>query len=372
MAATFSRCLLTRVFQSSCRAPVSSSRFSVAPVVCLRSYLRTGKYLSRCLSSNTDPKPESTVTKPTLPERFVQGMPKQIQPYLRLMRVDKPIGTWLLFWPCGWSIALAAEAGSLPDFYTFILFGAGAVLMRGAGCTINDMWDKDFDSKVERTKQRPLASGELDRLDALGILSGQLGLALLILIQLNWYSVMLGASSLLLVVTYPLMKRIMDWPQFVLGLAFNWGALLGWAAVKGSCDWYICLPLYTAGIAWTLIYDTIYAHQDKSDDLIIGVRSTAIRFGSNTQKWLTGFSALMVTSLLTAGAMADQSFPYFAAVGVTAALLRNQVSTLKIDNPEDCRQKFLDNRHLGLLIFLGIVVGNLVKLPSVSEKKNTL
>merc|ERR1719481_865158 len=151
------------------------------------------------------------------------------------------------------------------------MFGAGALVMRGAGCTINDMWDRNIDRQVERTRERPITSGQVTMFDALVYLGGQLGLGLSILLQFNWYSVLLGAASMGLVVTYPLMKRFTYYPQFVLGLAFNWGALIGWSAVRGACDWSVVLPLYCAGICWTMIYDTIYAHQDKYDDVILGV-----------------------------------------------------------------------------------------------------
>ncbi|RXG62123.1 4-hydroxybenzoate polyprenyltransferase, mitochondrial [Armadillidium vulgare] len=213
-------------------------------------------------------------------QKLVKNSPQKIQPYLQLMRVDRPIGSWLLFWPCGWSIALAAPSGSLPDPYILTLFAVGSFIMRGAGCTINDMWDKDLDKKVERTSSRPLAVGAVNQLESLIFLSFQLGLGCLILLQLNWYSIMLGISSLgncnNLVVLYPLMKRFTYWPQLMLGFTFNWGALLGWSAVQGSCDWSVVLPLYIAGISWTLIYDTIYAHQDKKDDALIGIKSTAL------------------------------------------------------------------------------------------------
>ncbi|XP_043304041.1 4-hydroxybenzoate polyprenyltransferase, mitochondrial isoform X4 [Cervus elaphus] len=191
----------------------------------------------------------------------VNSAPRPLQPYLRLMRLDKPIGTWLLYLPCTWSIGLAADPGCLPDWYMLSLFGTGAVLMRGAGCTINDMWDQDFDKKVTRTASRPIAAGDISTFQSFVFLGGQLTLALGILLCLNYYSIALGAASLLLVITYPLMKRITYWPQLALGLTFNWGALLGWSAIKGSCDPSVCLPLYFSGIMWTLIYDTIYAHQ---------------------------------------------------------------------------------------------------------------
>ncbi|XP_012875600.1 PREDICTED: 4-hydroxybenzoate polyprenyltransferase, mitochondrial [Dipodomys ordii] len=191
----------------------------------------------------------------------VSSAPRPLQPYLRLMRLDKPIGTWLLYLPCTWSIGLAAEPGCFPDWYMLSLFGTGAILMRGAGCTINDMWDRDYDKKVTRTANRPIAAGDISTFQSFVFLGGQLSLALGVLLCLNYYSIALGAASLLLVITYPLMKRITYWPQLALGLTFNWGALLGWSAIKGSCDPSVCLPLYFSGVMWTLIYDTIYAHQ---------------------------------------------------------------------------------------------------------------
>uniref|UniRef100_A0A2P2KRA4 Uncharacterized protein MANES_01G040600 n=1 Tax=Rhizophora mucronata TaxID=61149 RepID=A0A2P2KRA4_RHIMU len=188
-------------------------------------------------------------------------LPREARPYAHLARLDKPIGTWLLAWPCFWSITLAATPGHLPDFKMMALFGCGALLLRGAGCTINDLLDRDIDTKVERTKLRPFASGLLTPFKGLCFLGFQLLLGLGILLQLNDYSRILGASSLFLVFSYPLMKRITFWPQAYLGLTFNWGALLGWSAVKGSLDPSIVLPLYLGGVFWTLVYDTIYAHQ---------------------------------------------------------------------------------------------------------------
>ncbi|KAJ1218756.1 hypothetical protein NDU88_006332 [Pleurodeles waltl] len=256
----------------------------------------------------------------------VETLPKSTQPYLRLMRLDKPIGTWLLYLPCTWSISLAAETGCLPDLGMLALFGTGAVLMRGAGCTINDMWDRDYDKMVERTASRPIAAGEISHFQSLVFLGGQLSLALGVLLCLNYYSIALGAASLALVITYPLMKRITYWPQFVLGLTFNWGALLGWSAVRGSCDWSVCLPLYFSGVMWTLIYDTIYAHQDKRDDMVIGIKSTALRFGEQTKQWLSGFSIAMLVGLTVTGINCDQTLPYYSALAVTGAHLAHQVT----------------------------------------------
>lgn len=284
-----------------------------------------------------------------------------VQPYLKLMRADKPIGTWLLFWPCGWSIAMAAEAGSLPDLKMLALFGAGALVMRGAGCTINDMWDKDLDGKVERTKDRPLVTGALKHSDAWVFLAAQLSVALTILLQLNWYSVFLGASSLALVIVYPLMKRVTYWPQLVLGMTFNWGALLGWSAINGSCDWAVCTPLYLAGVCWTIVYDTIYAHQDVSDDLRLGIKSTAIKFGENTKLWLSLFSTGMITGLMTCGIMSEQMWPYFVSVVTVAGHLARQIYTLNIYSPSDCSFKFISNKNVGLILFIGIILSTLLK-----------
>ncbi|XP_077571246.1 4-hydroxybenzoate polyprenyltransferase, mitochondrial [Stigmatopora nigra] len=284
-----------------------------------------------------------------------------VRPYLRLMRLDKPIGTWLLYLPCTWSIALAAEPGSLPDIGMLTLFATGAVLMRGAGCTINDMWDKNFDRKVSRTATRPIACGDVSRSQALVFLGGQLSLALGVLLCLNYYSIALGAASLPLVFTYPLMKRFTYWPQLVLGLVINWGTLLGWAAVKGACDWSVCLPLYFSGVMWTLIYDTIYAHQDKEDDIKIGVKSTALRFGEYTKLWLTGFAAASVGGLVAVGLSNEQTLPYYAALTAVALHLARQIYTLEMNKPEDCWRKFVSNRNLGLILLLGIIVGNLWK-----------
>uniref|UniRef100_A0A182J8M5 4-hydroxybenzoate polyprenyltransferase, mitochondrial n=1 Tax=Anopheles atroparvus TaxID=41427 RepID=A0A182J8M5_ANOAO len=312
--------------------------------------------------------------KNVLPERTRITRPwmDRISPYARLMRIDRPIGSWLLFWPCGWSIALSAPAGCWPDPLLLGLFGVGAFIMRGAGCTINDLWDRDIDAKVERTRNRPLVSGEIAPFDALVFLSGQLGLGLLVLLQLNWYSILLGASSLGLVIVYPLMKRITYWPQLMLGATFNWGALLGWSATQGSVEWAACLPLYAAGVCWTIVYDTIYAHQDKVDDVLIGIKSTALRFGDNTKLWLTGFTATMLGNLITAGLVCDQTWPYYTSIGLIAAHLTHQIHSLNIHNPTDCATKFISNHQVGLILFLGIVFGTLYKQNSDERAKASI
>jgi len=306
--------------------------------------------------------------KEKISSKLVNNAPKDIQPYLKLMRLDKPIGSWLLFWPSSWGIASAGVPGCFPDLYMLALFGTGALVMRGAGCTINDMWDRDIDAKVERTKDRPLVNGDVSMKQAVVFLGGQLGIGFSILLQLNWYSVILGVSSLALVVTYPLMKRFTYWPQLVLGFTFNWGALLGYSAIQGHIEPYICLPLYFAGVCWTIIYDTIYAHQDRLDDLSIGIKSTAIKFNEDTKLWLSGFSVAMISSLLLSGALSSQTWPYYTSVGLVASHLANQLYTLNINSPSDCSKKFFSNTWIGFILFSGIVLGNLFKNKTVETK----
>lgn len=281
------------------------------------------------------------------------------------------LGSFLLFWPCGWSIALSASPGCLPDLPMLALFASGALIMRGAGCTINDMWDKNIDSKVQRTSNRPLVTKELTHLDAWFFLGGQLGIGLLILLQLNWNAILLGASSLGLVIVYPLMKRVTFWPQLVLGMTFNYGALLGYCAVHGDVNWAACLPLYLSGVCWTIIYDTIYAHQDRVDDLIVGVKSTALRFGRDTKQWLTAFAGVMHSCLITTGYVCDLTWPYYLSLSMIAAHIGNQIYTLNIDSKEDCAKKFLSNNHVGLIIFLGIFFGTLLQEPDKVNNKDT-
>ncbi|EIE27322.1 4-hydroxybenzoate polyprenyl transferase [Coccomyxa subellipsoidea C-169] len=282
-------------------------------------------------------------------------------PYAQLMRLQAPIGTWLLAWPCFWSIALAAPSGALPDAKLLALFGAGALLLRGAGCTVNDLWDRDLDAKVERTKSRPLAAGTITPFQAVGFLGAQLLLGLAILVQLNPYSILLGASSLGLVFTYPLFKRFTHWPQAFLGLTFNWGALLGWAAVHGSCDWAVVLPLYASGVCWTLVYDTIYAHQDKTDDAIAGVKSTALLFADRTKPWLAIFAASQIALLSLTGSMTDAGLPYYASLAATSGHLAWQISSVKLDDRGDCMAKFVSNKWFGAILFSGIVVDKLLQ-----------
>src|SRR5215510_9163128 len=276
-------------------------------------------------------------------------VPAGWRPYVRLARMDRPIGTWLLLFPCWWSLALAAEPGGWPNLWLMILFGIGALVMRGAGCTINDMADRDIDAKVARTATRPLASGRLSLTQAFAFLGLQLAVGLVILLQLSPTAIWFGVASLILVAAYPFMKRITWWPQAFLGLTFNWGALMGWAAVRDEVAWAAIL-LYVAGLFWTLSYDTIYAHQDKSDDMLIGVKSTALLLGRDTKAWLLGFDAAMLVLLVAVGAEADLSWVYYLGVLGVSFHLKWQLAEVDLDNPKDCLVKFRSNRFIGWIL----------------------
>ena len=321
-----------------------------------------GRYLytGRRLFHDTNPLEKENITSKNEKENHVGSLQASLNPYLQLSRLDKPIGTWLLAWPCFWSIALAAPPGGPLDVKHLILFGVGSVLLRGAGCTINDMWDKDLDRQVERTKSRPLAAGTVTQMQALGWLGLQLSAGLGILLQLNTYSQILGASSLGLVVAYPLMKRITGWPQAFLGLTFNWGGLMGWAAVHGSCQWEAVLPLYVSGIMWTLIYDTIYAHQDKMDDQKVGIKSTALTFRDKTKHYLTAFAGINLASMATSGAVIGAGLPFWAGLTAAGLQLGWQITTVDLDNPDDCGNKFRSNWWYGLFMFSGIVADKMI------------
>ncbi|KAG2443138.1 hypothetical protein HYH02_009549 [Chlamydomonas schloesseri] len=286
---------------------------------------------------------------------LMAALPPRLVPYAQLMRLDKPIGTWLLALPCMWSIGLATPAGQLPSLYMMALFGAGAVLLRGAGCTINDLWDRRLDAAVERTRSRPLAAGTLKPVDAIALLAVQLSLGLVILLQLNDYSKLLGASSLVLVGTYPLMKRVTFWPQAFLGLTMNWGALLGYSAVAGALDPAVCLPLYGAGVAWTLVYDTIYAHQDKKDDAVVGVKSTALLFGAASKSYFTAFTAATAAGLVAAGLAAGAGPSYYAGAAGMLGHMVWQIQAVDLDDGPDCAAKFASNKWAGGMLAAGIL-----------------
>jgi 4-hydroxybenzoate polyprenyltransferase len=282
--------------------------------------------------------------------------PDFAQGYLRLMRADRPIGTWLLLWPCWWSAALAwvAQGRRWPDLWLLALFAIGATVMRGAGCTYNDIADRDYDARVARTRTRPIPSEQVSALSAAIFMVALSFTGLAVLLQFNPFAIGLGIASLGIVALYPFMKRITYWPQIVLGLAFSWGALMGWAQIFARLDWSAIL-LYLAAIAWTIGYDTIYAHQDKDDDALLGLKSTALRFGPATKRWLTLFYTLAILLLGLAGAGAGAGWPFFLGLSLAGVHLIWQIVTLDIDDAANCLKRFRSNRDFGALVFVALL-----------------
>jgi 4-hydroxybenzoate polyprenyltransferase len=284
---------------------------------------------------------------------WLDRLPAGLQPFAVLARWDRPIGTWLLLWPCWWGLALAP---GWPDLRLLALFGLGAIAMRGAGCVVNDLADRDLDAKVERTRHRPLASGRLSVAQALTFLVLQLLVGLAILLSFNHFTVLLGLASIPLVIVYPFMKRITWWPQAVLGLTFNWGALVGWSAVTGGLA-APALVLYAAGFFWTLGYDTIYAHQDKVDDALIGVKSSARRLGARTVPWLWLFYGTALALIGAAGWLVAMGPGFYLMLVLAGGHLAWQVRTIDLDDPMSCLRRFRSNRELGLLVFAALLAG---------------
>jgi len=282
--------------------------------------------------------------------------PDFVQPYFKLSRFDRPIGTWLLLFPCWWAISLASPVGTYPDAGLFILFAIGALVMRGAGCTLNDIADRHFDGMVERTKKRPIPSGQVSVFQAFIWLGFQCLIGLAVLLQLNVTAIFVGAASLILVAIYPFAKRFTYWPQLFLGLAFNYGALLGWVAVTGELSLGAVL-LYVAGISWTLGYDTIYAHQDKEDDVLIGVKSTALKFGSKTGDWLFGFYLFTVFAIILAGWFSDAYVLFYIGMAGAGTHLLWQLKYLDIDDGDRCLMLFKSNKTFGAIVLFAIVAG---------------
>ncbi len=278
--------------------------------------------------------------------------PAALRPFLRLARLDRPIGTWLLLFPCWWGVALASPGW--PNPLLLLSFAIGAVVMRGAGCTYNDIVDRDLDARVERTRARPLPSGAVTLRGAALFLALQLVVGFLILLTFNRITIVLGIASLALVFTYPFMKRVTWWPQAFLGLTFNWGALLGWSAVTGGLA-PPPLLLYAGAVAWTIGYDTIYAHQDREDDALIGVRSTARLFGAASPRWIALFYALALSGFGAAGAAANLDWPFWAALIAAGLQLASQARGLGVDDPADCLARFRSNRWVGWILLAGIV-----------------
>lgn len=304
------------------------------------------------------PQPNENLPPDSLGEKLLmRALPQAALPYAKLARLDRPIGTWLLFWPCFWGLALAASEGNAyPPIVSLALFGFGALVMRGAGCTFNDIVDRNIDAKVARTAARPLPSGQLSLRQAWQFLLAQLAVGFLVLIQFNWLTIGLGVTSLVLVASYPFMKRFTYWPQFFLGLTFNWGALMGYTAINASLS-PAALLLYAAGVFWTLGYDTIYAHQDREDDALIGVKSSALKLGRHTKLALVGFYGATLACLAGVGMLGGMSVLFWPALGVVAYHLAWQIYRLNIDDPENCLYLFRLNRDTGLIIGASILLG---------------
>jgi 4-hydroxybenzoate polyprenyltransferase len=302
------------------------------------------------IAAQTDP---SDIHRYDWVERY---LPRGLRPYARLARLDRPIGTWLLLFPGWWGIALAARRW--PDPVLLALFAVGALVMRGAGCTLNDIADRHYDKEVARTRLRPLPSGAVTIPQAIAFLLLQSAVGAAVLLSLNRASILLGLAVLGLIGSYPFMKRITYWPQIFLGLNFNWGALMGWTAVTGG----LALPpllLYFGGVLWTVGYDTIYAHQDKEDDRRIGVKSSALALGRRTRPWLFVFYAIAVLLWGIAGHAAGLGAPFGVGLALAALQLGWQAARVDIDDPADCLRKFRSNRLVGWLLVGGIVGGHL-------------
>jgi len=294
-------------------------------------------------------------------------LPESLKPYGLLARLDRPIGTWLLLVPCWWGLTLAWA-----DFYTdgsgphpalpfpplpfLILFAIGALVMRGAGCTWNDITDRDFDGKVARTALRPIPAGDVTLRQAYIFLALQLLAGLAILLQFNQTTIVIGASALLLVAAYPFMKRITYWPQAWLGLTFNWGVLVGWSSLHAGLHPQ-ALILYAAGIFWTLGYDTIYAHQDKEDDALIGVKSTALRFGDGSRPWIAGFYLMTLLLICISGFMANLGIGFWVGMAAAAGHLAWQVKTVDFNDAARCLRIFKSNRDFALIVVAALIAG---------------
>jgi 4-hydroxybenzoate polyprenyltransferase len=315
--------------------------------------------------AETEPAPISDAPKPSDDASDIEAggwiekyVPAHARPYVLLARLDRPVGIWLLLLPCWWSAALAAKG--IPSWTLLLLFAVGAVIMRAAGCTLNDIADRDFDAQVARTRNRPIASGAIG-LRAAHIFLGALLIAgLAVLLCFNREATIVGVASLPLVLIYPFMKRLTDWPQAWLGLTFNWGALMGWAAVTND----LAMPaflLYAGGFFWTLGYDTIYAHQDRQDDLLIGVRSSALRLGNRTRPFLYVCYGLCLALIAAAGLKAGLGVVFLAWLAPAAVLLLWQTLSVRLDEPADCLAKFRSNLWFGLIVFAAIVAARVIE-----------
>jgi 4-hydroxybenzoate polyprenyltransferase len=283
--------------------------------------------------------------------------PAALAPFLRLARADRPIGFFLLALPCFWSVALAGRSigEAYPDPWLLVLFALGALVMRAAGCAYNDLVDRDIDAQVARTRGRPLPSGQVTPRAAFIFMLVLCLVGLAVLLSFNGTTIWLGLGVIPIVTLYPFVKRFSHWPQVVLGLAFNWGALLGWPAVLGRLDWP-AVVLYAGAVAWTIGYDTIYAHQDREDDDLIGLKSTALKFGRATKAWLTLLYTIAWLAIVAASIMAHAGTAFLLGMTAAAAQLAWQIATLDIDDPENCLERFRSNRDFGAIVLAAILI----------------
>ena len=283
--------------------------------------------------------------------------PAALAPFLRLARADRPIGFFLLALPCFWSVALAGRSieEAYPDPWLLMLFALGALVMRAAGCTYNDLIDRDLDAQVARTRGRPLPSGQITPRAAFIFMLVLCLIGLVVLLSFNSTTIWLGLGVIPIVALYPFVKRFSHWPQVVLGLAFNWGALLGWPAVLGRLDWP-AVVLYAGAVAWTIGYDTIYAHQDREEDDLIGLKSTALKFGRATKAWLALLYAIAWLAIVAAGIMAHAGTAFLLLMTAAAAQLAWQIATLDIDDAENCLKRFRSNRDFGAIVLAAILI----------------
>ncbi|KAG1742249.1 4-hydroxybenzoate polyprenyl transferase [Suillus paluster] len=302
---------------------------------------------------------------PVLAKTWLDYVPSNIRPYFYLIRAHKPAGTLLLFYPCAWSVTMACYALRVPIATAWAYVGfflVASSVFRSAGCVINDMWDKDIDAATSRTRTRPLAAGDLTRFQAFIFLIPQLALGIWLFMQLNNYSTVLGLSSLGGVVLYPAMKRVTDWPQAVLALCFNWGALLGASAVAGAVDWHVYVPLYIGGACWTIEYDTAYARQDRDEDIQNGLHSTTIVFGDRLRPVLVVFSLVACSLVAYAGILNGHGFPFFIGVALGALHLVRLLASIDFDDKESCNASLLNNVWFGFLVWAGAMADYIMKM----------